>query len=98
MSFSLGSYALFLNLKQVVYQNISLILFHNTIICITIVFLEDVTTFYSRTYAFQYSFFPSTILKCNKLERKIRQSLTVLIFRNSLLNIGGPVSKPGYNI
>ena len=29
-------------------------------------FLEDVTTFYSRTDAFKYSFFPSTILECNK--------------------------------
>ena len=48
-------------------------------------FLEDVTTFYSRTDAFKYSFFPSTILECNKLERKIRQSSTLLTFRNFLL-------------
>ena len=34
--------------------------------------LEDVTTFYSRTDAFKYSFFPSAILEWNKLERKIR--------------------------
>ena len=46
--------------------------------------LEDVTTFYSRTDAFKYSFFPSAILEWNKLERKIRQSSTLLTFRNSL--------------
>ena len=61
-------------------------------------FLEDVTTFYSRTDAFKYSFFPSTILEWNKLERKIRQSSTLLSFRNSLLKIGRPVPKPVYNI
>ena len=60
--------------------------------------LEDVTTFYSRTDAFKYSFFPSTILEWNKLERKIRQSSTLLSFRNSLLKIGRPVPKPVYNI
>ena len=60
--------------------------------------LEDVTTFYSRTDAFKYSFFPSTILEWNKLERKIRQSSTLLTFRNSLLKIGRPVPKPVYNI
>ena len=48
-------------------------------------FLEDVTTFYSRADAFKYSFFPSTILEWNKLERKIRQSSTLLTFRNFLL-------------
>ena len=61
-------------------------------------FLEDVTLFYSRTDAFKYSFSPSTILEWNKLERKIRQSSTLLTFRNSLLKIGRPVPKPVYNI
>ena len=61
-------------------------------------FLEDVTTFYSRTDAFKYSFFPSTILEWNKLEGKIRQSSTLLTFRISLLKIGRPVPKPVYNI
>ena len=32
-------------------------------------FLEDVTTFYSRTDAFKYSFFPSTIFEWNKSNR-----------------------------
>ena len=50
-------------------------------------FLEDVTTFYSRTDVFKYSFFPSTILQWNKLDWKMRQSLTLLTFRNSLLEI-----------
>ena len=61
-------------------------------------FLEDVTTFYSRTDAFKYSFFPSTILEWNKLERKIRQSSILLTFRNSLWKIGRPASKSVYNI
>ena len=56
-------------------------------------FLEDVATFYSRTDAFKYSFFPSTILEWNKLERNIRQSSTLLTFRSSLLKIGRPVLK-----
>ena len=58
-------------------------------------FLEDVTTFYSRTDTFKYFFFPSTILAWNKLERKIRQSSTLL---TSLLKIGRPVPKPVYNM
>ena len=57
-------------------------------------FLEDVTTFYSRTDGFKYSFFPSTILEWNKLDRKIRQSSTLLTFRNSLLRIGGQYTEP----
>ena len=65
---------------------------------INIHFLEDVTTFYSRTDTFKYSFFPSTILEWNKSERKIRQSSTLLTFRISLLKIGRPVPKPVYNI
>ena len=60
--------------------------------------MEDVTLFYSRTDAFKYSFSPSTILEWNKLERKIRQSSTLLTFRNSLLKIGRPVPKPVYNM
>ena len=60
--------------------------------------MENVTTFYSRTDAFKYSFFPSQILEWNKLERKIRQPSTLLTFRNSLLKIGRPVPKPVYNI
>ena len=60
--------------------------------------MEDVTTFYSRTDVFKYSFFPSTILEWNKLDRKIRQSSTLLTFRNSLLKMGRPTPKPIYNI
>ena len=78
-----------------VYQNICLILFHKTIICTILV---HVATFYSRTDAFKYSFFPSTILEWNKLERKIRQSSTLLTFRNSLLKIGRHAPKLVYNI
>ena len=61
-------------------------------------FLEDVTTFYSKTDAFKYSFFPSTILEWNKLDRKIRQSSTLLTFRNSPLKADRPAPKPVYNI
>ena len=39
---------------------------------------EDVTTCYSRADVFKYSFFPSTMLEWNKLDRRIRQSTTML--------------------
>ena len=70
-------------------------LFHKIIICTILV---HVTTFYSRADAFKYSFVPSTILEWNKLERKIRQSSTLLTFRNSLLKIGRHAPKLVYNI
>ena len=61
--------------------------------------LEDVTIFYIRTDVFKYSFFlsTSTILERNKLDRRIRQSATMLSFRNALLKIGWPTPKPVYN-
>ena len=59
--------------------------------------LEDVATLYSRTDIFKYSFFPSTISKLNKLDLKIRQYKTLLIFRNALIKIGRPIPKPIYN-
>ena len=60
--------------------------------------LVDVTTCYSRTDAFKYSFFPSTILEWNKLDRRIRQSLTLLTFWNSLLKIGWTAPKSVCNL
>ena len=51
---------------------------------------ENVTTFYSRTDVFKYSFFLSTILEWNKLDRRIRQSTPMLSFRNALVKIGRP--------
>ena len=59
---------------------------------------EDVTTFYSRTNVFKYSFFSSTILEWNKLDRRMQQSTTMLSFRNALLKIGRSTPKPVYNI
>ena len=49
---------------------------------------KDVTTFYSRTDVFNYSFFPSTIADSNKLDKRIRQSTTMLFFKNALLKVG----------
>ena len=46
----------------------------------------------------QYSYFPCTILECNKLDVGIRKSKSFLSFRNSLLKIGGPTVKPTNNI
>ena len=43
-------------------------------------------------------FFLSIILEWNKLERKIRQSSSILTSRNSLLKIGRPAPRPIYNI
>ena len=50
--------------------------------------LEDITTFYSRTDIFQYSFFPCTILEWKKVDRRIQQATTMLSFKNVLLKIG----------
>ena len=80
-----------------VYQNIYLIFDPQNNNLYNTHFLEDVTTFYSRTDAFKYFFFPSTILEWNKLYRKIRQSSTLLTFRNFLLKIGWPEPKPNPN-
>ena len=60
--------------------------------------LEDVATLYSRTDIFKYSFFPSTISEWNKLDLKIWQSKTLLIFWNALIKIVRPISKPIYNV
>ena len=60
--------------------------------------LDDVATLYSRTGIFKYLFFPSTISEWNKLELKIRQSKTLLTFRNALMKIGTPIPKPVYNV
>ena len=59
---------------------------------------DNVTTFYSRTDVYKYSFFPYTILEWNKLDKNIQQSKTLKSFRNSLLKIGRPAPKPVYNI
>ena len=45
---------------------------------------EDITTFQSRTETFKFSFFPWSIVECNKLDLKIR-NLSYLVFRNYLL-------------
>ena len=64
--------------------------------------LEVVTIFYSRTDPFKYSFFfESIIFEWNKLDRKIRQSSTMLTLRNYLLKIGRPaydINTPVYDI
>ena len=59
---------------------------------------EDVTTFYSRTDVFKYSFVQSKILEWNKLDRTMQQSTIKLSFRNSLLKIGQTTPKPVYNM
>ena len=50
----------------------------------------DVAMLYSRTDIFKYSW--------NKLDLKIRQSKTLLTFRNALIKIGRPIPKPIYNV
>ena len=60
--------------------------------------LKDVTICCSRTDAFKYSFFPSTILEWNKIDKRMRQSTTMLSFKIPLLEIGRPTPKPVYNI
>ena len=58
---------------------------------------QNVTAFCSKNDVFKYSFFPSTILEWNKLDRRIRQSTAMLSFRNALLKIGRPTPKPVSN-
>ena len=60
--------------------------------------VEDVAMLYSRTDIFKYSFFLSTISEWNKLDLKIRQSKTLLTFRNALVKIRRPIPKPVYNV
>ena len=60
--------------------------------------LEDVAILCSRTDIFKYSFFPSALPEWNKLDLKIQQSKTLLTFRNALIKIGRPITKPIYNV
>ena len=55
--------------------------------------IEDVTTFYSRTDIFKYSYFPSTILEWNNLDMKIRKVNSLMSFKNSLLRVGRPFQR-----
>ena len=98
LGFGLSSYALFLNLKQVAYQNICLILFHKTIICTIFVFRKMLQHFTLELTLSNTLFFPSTILEWNKLDRQTKQSSTLLTFRNSPLKIGQLAPKSVYNI
>ena len=59
---------------------------------------QNVIAFCSKNDVFKYSFFPSTILEWNKLDRKIQQSATILSFRNALLKICRPTPKSVYKI
>ena len=59
--------------------------------------VENVVILYSRTDIFKYSFFPSTISEWNKLDLNIRQSKTLLTFRNALIKTGRPIPKRIYN-
>ena len=58
---------------------------------------EDLAIYQTRTNIFKYSFFPYSIMECNKLRSSIRNS-THPVFRNHLLKIIRPVSNPVYNI
>ena len=51
---------------------------------------DNVTTFYSRTDVYKYSFFPFTILEWNKLDESIQQSKTIKSFRN-YKRLAGPI-------
>ena len=60
--------------------------------------LEDVTTFYCRTDVLKYSYSPYTNLEWNKLDMQVRRLQSFLSFKNSLIKIGPPTTKPTYNI
>ena len=46
--------------------------------------LTLITSLYSRTDLYKYSFFPDTILEWNKLVKNIQESKTIMAFINSL--------------
>ena len=80
-------------------QNTYLTLFQKPVIYTILICWKRLQHFTAELTSFKYSFFPSTILEWNKLDRKIRQSRTTnLFFRNALLKIGRPTPKPVYNI
>ena len=60
--------------------------------------VENVAMLCSRTDIFKYSCFPSAISEWNKLDLKIRQSKTLLTFRNALIKIVRPIPEPIYNV
>ena len=60
--------------------------------------VENVAMLYSRTDIFKYSCFPSAISEWNKSDLKMRQSKTLLTFRNALIKIVRPIPEPIYNV
>ena len=84
-------------LKVLVCLPTCLALFQKAVTC-TILAHQRIQQHYTAGLIFKYSFFPSTISEWNKLDLKIRQSKALLTFRNALIKIGRPISKPIYNI
>ena len=60
--------------------------------------VENVAMLYSRTDIFKYSCFLSAISEWNKSDLKMRQSKTLLTFRNALIKIVRPIPEPIYNV
>ena len=59
---------------------------------------DHIETYYCRTDIFKYSFFPCTIVECNRLDHTLRNSKSYNNFKNLLLKIGRPMRKPTFNI
>ena len=59
---------------------------------------ENVETYYCRTDQSKYSFFPYSIIECNKLAISLHNVRSFSKFRSSLLKIGRPIKKSIFNI
>ena len=93
----LGKCVPFIKLKQQVYHNTFLILFHKPIIYVMMYLCRRGCDKLWKQNAFKYSFFQYTIIEWNKLDWNIEQPKSMLSFRNSLLKSGWPIPKPIYN-
>ena len=60
--------------------------------------LSQFTSFSCRTEYFKNLFFPCVVNDWNKLDPKIRNSTSNLIFRNALINFIGPSENKIFNI
>ena len=80
------------------YQNTYLTLFLKPIIYTILTCCKMIQHFRVELMFSSTPFCPSTTLEWNKLNRRIQQFSTMLLFRNTSLKIGWPTPKPLYNI
>ena len=60
--------------------------------------IDNISNIKTRSNFFRNSFFPSTITECNKLDRDIRNSDSLNVFKLSLLKFVRPVANSAFEI